>query len=54
MKKYYAGIDFGGMSAKAGLFDLEGNMIAKRYGQDLPRRGLPDDRRQDGRSWCAA
>ena len=29
MKKYYAGIDFGGMSAKAGLFDTEGNMIAK-------------------------
>ena len=29
MKKYYAGIDFGGMSAKAGLFDSEGNMIAK-------------------------
>ena len=29
MKKYYAGIDFGGMSAKAGLSTLRGNMIAK-------------------------
>ena len=29
MKKYYVGIDFGGMSAKAGLFDDKGTMIAK-------------------------
>ncbi len=28
-KLYYAGIDLGGMSAKAGLFDPEGKMIAK-------------------------
>lgn len=27
--KYYAGIDFGGMSAKAGLFDENGNLLAK-------------------------
>lgn len=27
--KYYAGIDFGGMSAKAGLFDENGKLLAK-------------------------
>ena len=27
--KFYVGIDLGGMSAKAGLFDAEGTMLAK-------------------------
>ncbi len=27
--KYYAGIDFGGMSAKAGIFDENGKLVAK-------------------------
>ena len=29
MAQYYVGIDFGGMSAKAGLFDAGSRMIAK-------------------------